>query len=65
MYGYNPGYKAVLEAAGRGGTTKKGLCLRLLEYIAIKKKYLIPEIGRALPELDRVVSCYMQSDHIN
>ena len=43
--------------------TKKGLCLRPLEYIAFKK--LLAEIGRALPELDRVVPCYVQSDHIN
>ena len=34
---------------------KKGLCLRPLD---------VPEIGRALPELDGVVPCYMQSDHI-
>ena len=38
---------------------KKGLCL---EYIAVKE--LVPEIGRALPELDGVVPCYMQSDDI-
>ena len=42
---------------------KKGLCLRPLEYIAVKE--LVPEIGRALPELDGVVPCYMQSDHIH
>ena len=42
--------------------TKKGLCLRPIEYIAVKE--LVPEIGRALPELDGVVPCYMQSDHI-
>ena len=65
MYGYNPRYKAVLEAAGRGSTTKKVLFLRPLEYIAVKKNNLIPEIGGALPELDRVVSCYVQSDHMN
>ena len=41
---------------------KKGLCLRPLEYIAVKE--LVPEIGRALPELDGVVPCFMQSDHI-
>ena len=42
--------------------TKKGFCLRPLEYIAVKE--LVPEIVRALPELDGVVPCYMQSDHI-
>ena len=57
------GYKAVLEAARRGVFTKKGLCLRPLEYIAITE--LITEIGRALPELDGVVPCYVQSDHMN
>ena len=43
--------------------TKKGLYLRPLEYIAVKE--LLTEIGRALPELDGVVSCYVQSDHMN
>ena len=43
--------------------TKNGLCLRPLEYIAVKE--LVTEIGRALPELDRVVPCYVQSDHLN
>ena len=43
--------------------TKKGLYLRPLEYIAVKE--LLTEIGRALPELDGVVPCYMQSDHMN
>ena len=56
-------YKAVLEAARRGGTYKKGLYLRPLEYIAVKE--LLAEIGRALPELDGVVPCYVQSDHAN
>ena len=42
--------------------TKKSLCLRPLEYSSIKE--LVPEIGRALPELDGVVPCYMQSDHM-
>ena len=41
---------------------KKWLCLRPRDYIAAKE--LVPEIGRALPELDGVVPCYMQSDHI-
>ena len=58
------GYKAVLEAARRGDTyDKKGLYLRPPEYIAVKE--LLTEIGRALPELDGVVSCYVQSDHMN
>ena len=43
--------------------TKKGLYLRPLEYIAVKE--LLTEIGRVLPELDGVVPCYMQSDHMN
>ena len=28
-------------------------------------KELLTEIGRALPELDGVVPCYVQSDHMN
>ena len=43
--------------------TKKGLYLRPLEYIAVKE--LLTEIGMVLPELDGVVPCYMQSDHMN
>ena len=43
--------------------TKKGLYLRPLEYIAVKE--LLTEIGRALPELDGVVPCYVQNDHMN
>ena len=54
------GYKAVLEAARRGGTYEKGI---MPEYIAVKE--LLTEIGRALPKLDRVVPCYVQSDHMN
>ena len=57
------GYKAVLEAARRGGTYEKGICLKPLEYIAVKE--LITEIERALPELEGVVACYVQSDHLN
>ena len=57
------GYKAVLEALKEEVVLmKKGLCLRPLEYIAVKE--LVPEVGRALPELDGVVPCYMLSDHI-
>ena len=43
--------------------TKKGLYLRPPEYIAVKE--LLTEIGRVLPELDGVVPCYVQSDHMN
>ena len=43
--------------------TRKGLCLRPLEYQRLKD--LIPEIGQTLPELDAVVPCYLQSDHMN
>ena len=43
--------------------TKKGLCLRPLEYQRLKD--LLPEIGQNLPELDTVVPCYLQSDHMN
>ena len=42
---------------------REGIFLRPLEYIAIKE--FIPQIGRALPELDGGVPCYMQSDHMN
>ena len=43
--------------------TKKGICLRPKEYNRLKE--LIPSIGKALPELDGVVPCYLQSDHMN
>ena len=43
--------------------TKKGLCLRPLEYSAVKK--LVLEIGEALPELDGIIPCYMQIHHTN
>ena len=43
--------------------TRKGLCLRPLEYQRLKE--LLPLIGQALPELDAVVPCYLQSDHMN
>ena len=42
--------------------TKKGLCLRPIEYSALKE--LVPQIGTTLQELDRVVPCYMHSDHM-
>ena len=59
MYGYRQYWKPQEEVI----ITKKGLYLRPLEYIAVKE--LLTEIGRALPELDRIVPCYVQSDHIN
>lgn len=43
--------------------TKKGLCLRPAEYKRLKQ--LLPEIGQTLPELNNVVPCYLQSDHMN
>ena len=43
--------------------TKKGLCLRPIEYSFLKE--FVPQIGTTLPELDRVVPCYIQSDHMN
>ena len=43
--------------------TKKGLCLRPKEFSLLKQ--LLPEINRTLPELDAVVPCYLQVDHMN
>lgn len=43
--------------------TKKGICLRPQEYDRLKE--LLPEIGNALPELNVVVPCFLQSDHMN
>ena len=43
--------------------TKKGLCLRPREYDVLKQ--LIPEIINTLPELNAVIPCYLQSDHMN
>ena len=43
--------------------TKKGLCLKPLEYKRLKD--MVPEIAETLPELDGVVPCYLQSDHMN
>ena len=43
--------------------TKKGLCLRPFEYGRLKM--MISEVGQALPELNGVVPCYLQSDHLN
>ena len=57
------GYKAVLEAARRGDTYEKGI-IPETPRIRCRQKTLT-EIGRVLPELDGVVPCYMQSDHMN
>ena len=43
--------------------TTKGICLKPSEYVRLKE--LLPETGNALPELDRVVPCLLQSDHMN
>jgi hypothetical protein len=43
--------------------TKKWICLRLEEYN--KFKNIVPDIGGVIPELDRVVPCYLRSDHQN
>ena len=43
--------------------TKKGMCLRPLEYSSLKQR--LPEIGNVLPELNAVVPCFLQSDHMN
>ena len=43
--------------------TKKGICLRSLEYVHLKE--LLSEIGNALPELNGVVPCILESDHMN
>ena len=57
------GYKAVLEAARRGDTYEKGI-IPETPRIHCRQRTL-NEIGRALPELDGVVPCYVQSDHMN
>ena len=43
--------------------TKKGLCLRPGEYRRLKES--IYDIGTAIPELDSIVPCALQSDHAN
>ena len=43
--------------------TRKGICLRPEEYKQLKEH--MQDIGRALPELDAVVPCYLQIDHMN
>ena len=42
---------------------KRGFCFRPLEYAALKG--LVWKIGKALPELDGVISCYAQRDCMN
>ena len=44
-------------------STKKGISLRPIEYVRLKG--LLSEIGNALPELNGVVPCFLQSDDIN
>ena len=55
------GYKAVLETWGPGGTYHKRDVFKTI----FRLKELLPEIGNALPELDGVVPCLLQSDHMN
>ena len=43
--------------------TKKGICLRPSEYVRMKE--LLPETGNALSELNLVVPCFLQCDHMN
>ena len=43
--------------------TRKGMCLRPAEYVKLKEHVL--EIGQSLPELDTVIPCYMNIDHMN
>ena len=57
------GYKAVLEATRRGDTYEKGIIPETPRIHC--RQELLTEIGRALPELDGVVPCYVQSDHMN
>ena len=57
------GYKAVLEAARRGDTYEEGI-IPETPRIHCRQRTLT-EIGRALSELDGVVPCYVQSDHMN
>ena len=57
------GYKAVLEAARRGDTYEEGIIPETHRIHCCQRT--LTEIGRALPELDGVVPCYVQSDHMN
>ena len=56
------GYKAVLEATGRGGTYEKGV-MPETPRIHCRQRTRTGN-WKGLTELDGVVPCYMQSDHI-
>ena len=57
------GYKAVLEAARRGDTYEKGI-IPETPRIHCRQRTLNRN-WKGLTELDGVVPCYMQSDHMN
>ena len=57
------GYKAVLEAAGRGGTYEKGVILKTPR-IHCRQRTRSGN-WKGLTKLDLVVPCYMQKDHMN
>ena len=57
------GYKTVLEAARRGDTYEKGI-IPETPRIHCRQRTLNRNVS-ALPELDGVVPCYVQSDHMN
>ena len=42
--------------------TKKGMCLRLLEYNHLE---ILADIRNTLPELITVVRCFLKSDHMD
>ena len=50
--------KTKTNGGGGGG-------VNALYWRQIAVKELLTEIGRVLPELDGVVPCYVQSDHMN
>lgn len=43
--------------------TKKGLCLRPIEYRKLKSH--VAEIGKAIPDFDSLSPCFMRDDHLN
>lgn len=43
--------------------TKRGLCLRPVEYRALKSH--IAEIEKVIPELESLVPCFSRDDHMN
>jgi hypothetical protein len=43
--------------------TKKGLCLRPLEYKLFRER--VPDMEESLQGLENVISCYMRDDHNN